>query len=59
MNAELKPSKDLRLGEEQFMTVLLIWWTSKEDCLEAGAVLMRSISEYYAGTKLMPEAHSQ
>ena len=32
-------------------------WTSKEDCLEAGAVLMRSISEYYAGTKLAPKDH--
>jgi len=29
-------------------------WTSKEDSLEAGAVLMRSISEYYAGTKPPP-----
>ena len=29
-------------------------WTSKEDCLEAGAVLMASISEYYAGTKHSP-----
>jgi hypothetical protein len=26
-------------------------WTSKADCLEAGAVLMQSISEYYRGTK--------
>ncbi|HUT90909.1 MAG TPA: M14 family zinc carboxypeptidase [Thermoguttaceae bacterium] len=34
-------------------------WTSKEDCLEAGAVLMRSISEYYAGTKPSPNEHSQ
>ena len=26
-------------------------WTSKQDCLDAGAVLMKSIAEYYAGTK--------
>jgi hypothetical protein len=26
-------------------------WTSKADCLEAGALLMQSISEYYRGTK--------
>jgi hypothetical protein len=30
-------------------------WTSKEDCLEAGAVLMKSISEFYAGTRPLPE----
>jgi hypothetical protein len=29
-------------------------WTSKEDCLEAGAVLMKSIAEYYAGTRPPP-----
>ena len=26
-------------------------WTSADDCLEAGAVLMKSIAEYYRGTK--------
>ena len=26
-------------------------WTSKLDCLDAGAVLMKSIAQYYAGTK--------
>lgn len=26
-------------------------WTSKQDCLDAGAVLMKSIAEYYASTK--------
>jgi hypothetical protein len=30
-------------------------WTSKEDCLEAGAVLMKSISEYYRDTKPSPK----
>ena len=29
-------------------------WTSKEDCLKAGAVLMKSISEYYGSTKPVP-----
>jgi len=26
-------------------------WTSKQDCLDAGAVLMKSLAEYYKGTK--------
>jgi len=26
-------------------------WTSKDDCLEAGAVLMKSIAKHYRGTK--------
>lgn len=29
-------------------------WTSKDDCLEAGAVLMKSISQYYRGTRPRP-----
>ena len=26
-------------------------WTSKQDCLDAGVVLIKSIAEYYEGTK--------
>jgi len=26
-------------------------WTSKQDCLDAGVVLMKSVAEYYEGTK--------